>query len=250
MIATPTLFPSLSPVIAWLMYGVAFVIFVWLIISFMHSALTLVGQILLGLVLVSGLVVLVRVCHQAGILLSQAQREAENVRRQREIARAHIFLGERYGEQWSGANGEGIRFWRRDGERDVLRKPYNPSLSDDPASWPRLTPQLCHELSGFVTPPTTIYLKIPRNVTAQSLPGHVEPPPSQQWTEATADGTWRHYYTLVNRATDQICSGVVQSLALKFPGPDTYRVEYILSVPIGGLGDIQGEFYIEMADTN
>ena len=181
-----------------------------------------------------------------------AQEQQERVERQQtivqeiEMIRAHIFLAEKYGGEWQGTNDEEIRFWRREEQRDVLRKPYNPNLPENPHEWPRFTPEVCHAVRGLVIPRATIYLKIPKDIIVESLPGHVEPSPAQRWTPV--DG--HHYYTLVGQATETLCSGVIQSLALKFPGPDTYPVEYILSLPINGLGDIRGTVYFEIVDAD
>ena len=182
---------------------------------------------------------------------AQEQQEREERKRalaqQREAIRAHIFLAEKYGREWHG-NDEEIRFWRREGQRDILRKPYNPNLPEDPGSWPRFTPEVCHDVRGLVISHATIYLKIPQNIVVKPLPGHVDPPPAQQWTLATQMRNQNHYYTLVAQTTEALCSGVIQSLALKFPGPATYPVEYTLSLPIVGLGDVQGTFYFELTD--
>ncbi len=181
--------------------------------------------------------------NDAGVQRQKTQRQIENIR-------AHIFLTEKYGGEWQGTNDAEIRFWRREGQPDVLRKPYNPNLPENPGSWPRLTPSLCHAVRGLVIPRATIYLKIPKNIVVTSLPGHVEPPLQQKWTLALSDSKWNHYYTVVGQATETLCAGVIQSLALKFPGPDRYPVEYALSLPIGGLGDIKGTFYLEIFDAD
>ena len=158
----------------------------------------------------------------------------------------HIFLAERYGREWQGTNDAQIVFWRREGQRDVLQKPYNPSLPESPTQWPRLTPFLIHQIAGFITPSVTLYVKIPKEITVSILPGHIEPTLDYKWTHGTSDSRSNHYYiTIPAGATEKIGSGVIQSLALKFPGPETYPIEYILSFPILGLGDITGTFYIE-----
>ena len=171
-----------------------------------------------------------------------------------EEVRKNIFLAERYGGEWHGTNKAEILFLRKAGKPDVLRKPYNPNLSSDPTLWPRLTPFLVHNVRGLVIHRATIYLKIPHNVVVTALPGHINPTPAQQWTLADTDSQWHHYYTVVAKATETMGAGVIQSLALKFPGPGTYQIQYIVSLenttPIAGLGDIKGQFQFEIIGTN
>lgn len=163
----------------------------------------------------------------------------------------HIFLAERYGGEWQGTNDAQIVFWRREEQRDVLQKPYNPNLPEDPTQWPRLTPFLVHQIFGFIAPHTTLYLKIPKGIDVKFLPGHIEPSPTYKWTPGASDSKWNHYYTTIPAgATEKIGSGVIQSLALKFPGSGTYPIEYILSFPIMGWGDITGTFYLEIFGEN
>ncbi|MDP3722780.1 MAG: hypothetical protein Q8R91_04705 [Candidatus Omnitrophota bacterium] len=163
----------------------------------------------------------------------------------------HIFLTERYGGEWQGTNDAQIVFWRREGRRDVLQKPYNPNLPEDPTQWPRLTPFLVHQIFGFITPNATLYLKIPKRIDVKVLPGHIEPSPNYKWTPGASDSKWNHYYTTMPAgATEKIGSGVIQSLALKFPEPGTYPIEYILSFPIMGWGDMTGTFYLEIFGEN
>lgn len=160
--------------------------------------------------------------------------------------RSHVFLTERYGEQWHGRQSEQILFRRKSDQTDFLRKPYqvNPNPSGI-TGFPRFTPFITHGIEGFAIHNARIHVMIRDDIKVHLLT-------DQHWTFAGGGNGFNEYYTVApGTVTNRLGVGVLESLFLEFPGPGTYPARYILScsrTTIGALGDIDGEFDFVIVD--